>query len=95
MKGTVYLLHFSRPLKHAKHYLGYTKVGMEIRLIEHRDAKGRGARLTQVAIENGISLALARVWKNKGRKFERQLKNRKNAKRLCPICKGQQEANYE
>ncbi len=81
----VYLIHFSTPIHHAKHYIGFCEdTRLDARLREH-DA-GRGARLTQVARERGRELVLARVWKRKGRKFERALKNRKNAPRYCPLC---------
>ena len=40
--GTIYLLHFSTPYRHAKYYIGWTK-DLEARLQEHR--AGRGARL--------------------------------------------------
>jgi predicted GIY-YIG superfamily endonuclease len=83
MKGTIYLLHLSEPYKHAKHYLGYT-TNIEQRLDEHR--KGQGARLLQVIIEVGLTFTLARTWQGT-RKDERRIKNRKEAPRLCPICK--------
>jgi predicted GIY-YIG superfamily endonuclease len=87
MKG-VYLLHFSEKYKRAGHYLGYTK-DFERRIAEHRS--GVGARLTQVVVELGITLELAKFWKNKTREFERTLKRRKYAPRICPICKNKQE----
>lgn len=34
MNGTVYLLHFERPVRHAQHYLGFTE-NLERRLSEH------------------------------------------------------------
>jgi predicted GIY-YIG superfamily endonuclease len=89
MAHTVYLLHFSEPIKHARHYLGYTRVSVYDRLIEHN--AGRGARLTQVAVSMGIELHLARIWPGADRKFERRLKNRNNAPKLCPICRGEQD----
>ena len=79
----VYLLHFSPSYKHARHYLGFAwKVKDRIAL--HRS--GRGARLTQVAIEAGCELVLTRVWKYQFRRDERRLKNQKNSPKLCPIC---------
>jgi len=47
---------------------------------------GTGARYTQVAVERGIDLVVARVWEDQDRHFERRLKNYKNARLLCPIC---------
>jgi hypothetical protein len=79
----IYLLHFDRPYKHARHYIGYTD-NLEARLQRHRS--GQGARLIEVIISVGINFVLARVWQG-DRYFERKLHNRKNSKFLCPICK--------
>lgn len=93
--GSVYLLHFDQPYQgrrrnaHARrvqvvsHYIGFTQYDIEVRLDDH--ASGRGARLMQVIAEAGITFQLARVWQA-GRAFERRLKNRKRARKLCPIC---------
>lgn len=78
----VYLVHFDRPLAHARHYLGSAD-DVQRRLVEH--AKGQGARLMEVITQAGIGFTLARTWEG-GRKEERKLKNRKNAPKLCPIC---------
>jgi predicted GIY-YIG superfamily endonuclease len=82
----VYLLHFDTPIapgKHTtQHYIGYA-ADLDSRIKEHRD--GHGARLTQVAKERHIGFEVVRTWDG-DRKVERQLKNRKNAPRLCPIC---------
>ena len=80
--GTIYLLHFDRPLKHAAHYTGWT-AELEHRLAEY--AAGRGARLLAVAREAGIGWVLARTWT--GDRFrERALKRQGGASRRCPIC---------
>jgi len=79
----VYLIHFDRPLSHAKHYLGFTE-DITSRLEAH--AAGQGARLMQVLKERGITWRLARTWDG-DRRLERQLKNRKESPRLCPICR--------
>lgn len=83
MRG-VYLLHFMTPYHHAQHYIGYAS-NIPKRVEMHRS--GKGARLTQVVTDAGIGILLVRYWQNQGKDFERQLKNRKNAKRYCPICK--------
>ena len=85
--ATVYLLHFSRPLCHAKHYLG-SATNLDERLAEHQ--RGQGARLTQVVLELGITFECVRTWKG-GRKEERKFKNWKKATALCPLCR--QEVN--
>jgi len=45
-----------------------------------------------VCVERGITWRLVRTWKG-GRKFERQLKNRKDAPKLCVICSGEAALN--
>ena len=83
--GFVYLLHFSKPIspKHTtQHYIGWAS-DLATRIQSHR--LGHGARLTAVAHERGIPFKVARVWLG-GRGLERQLKNRKNGPRLCPLC---------
>ena len=83
--GTIYLLHFSEAYRHAKHYLGFTD-DLDARLQSH--ASGHGARLLAVLKSAGIGWELARTWPG-GRQLERQLKNGKNAPKLCPICAGE------
>ncbi|MBI4671769.1 MAG: hypothetical protein HY741_08900 [Chloroflexi bacterium] len=83
--GYVYLIHFRPRYKQAGHYLGYAD-DVRARFAEH--LRGKGARLTQVAVENGIALELARVWKG-DRKLERRLKNHKHSPLLCPRCNPQ------
>ena len=79
---TVYLIHFDKPYKHARHYLGSAS-DLNARLEEHR--AGHGARLIQVIQEAGITWRLARTWEG-GRLLEHYLKMRKNSPRLCPLC---------
>jgi len=86
---TVYLIHFEKPYQHAKHYLGFT-TDLAARIADHR--AGVGSRLLQVVNAAGIKWEIARTWTG-GRKFERQLKNRKHTPRLCPLCAG--EAAYK
>lgn len=82
----VYLLHFSdriNPTHPCQHYIGFSE-DVATRITQHR--AGQGARLCEVAKERGISMELARVWWEGDRKLERQLKNRKNSPKLCPLC---------
>lgn len=81
--GTVYLLHFERPYRHARHYTGWT-ADLDARLALH--ASGHGARLLQVIKDAGISWTLARTWTG-DRFLERALKRQGGASRRCPICK--------
>lgn len=85
----VYLLCFDRNYHHAKHYIGYVDGGLddlEERVKRHKS--GDGARLLQVITEAGIGFKVTRVWPDGDRNFERRLKNRKNSKKLCPLCSG-------
>jgi hypothetical protein len=82
----VYLLHFDRPYHHARHYIGFT-TDLEGRLALHARPNGSSNhRLMQVIFAAGITWRLGRVWPNADRLFERRLKRRKEAPRLCPIC---------
>lgn len=83
--GTVYLIHFQSPLKHARHYIGYTdEPNVDSRVERHR--KSGGARILKVCNELGIRWHVARVWFNCSRKWERRLKNRGGATEICPVC---------
>lgn len=84
--GDVYLLHFSKPYKHAKHYLGFCR-SEEVarRLQEH--ASGKGSNLCTVAAQAGVTFTVARVWLGVTRTYERSLKNQGGASRICPICR--------
>ena len=82
--GTVYLLHFSEPYKHARHYIGWAAAGhLDSRIRAHR--RGRGARFMAVVKAAGIGFEVARTWKG-GRVRERQIKRQGGASRCCPVC---------
>lgn len=80
---SVYILHFSQPLAHARHYVGYSSAP-EARLREH--IKTQRQPLVRAALQAGITLTLARVFPGADRNFERRLKNRKHTARYCPVC---------
>jgi len=80
--GTVYLLHFDRPYRHAGHYTGWTS-DLDNRLACHE--RGRGARLLAVIQQAGIGWTLARTWPGT-RTTERALKRQGGAARRCPLC---------
>lgn len=82
----VYLIHFDKPYGHARHYIGYTE-DLEKRVHEH-ECTNNGARLLQVVKAAGIKFNVVRTWEG-DRKLERKLKNRKNSKCLCPVCRGE------
>ena len=81
--GYVYLIHFDQPMAHAKHYLGYTD-NIEERLLRH--GTGNGSKIMHAVNKAGIGWQHVRTWNDVDRNFERQLKNQKNAPRLCPVC---------
>lgn len=87
--ATVYLIHFEQAYKHAKHYLGIAE-DLDARLEAH--ASGHGARLMSVIQSAGITWRCVRTWQG-SRKLERQLKNRKHAALLCPVCAGDKALN--
>ena len=80
--GTVYLLHFAAPYRHARHYLGWAS-DLDARLAEHRN--GHGARLMAVLRAAGIDWTLAATWPG-DRRLERRLKRNRTSTRYCPRC---------
>ena len=80
--GTVYLIHFETPYKHARHYTGWAS-DLDRRIARHR--AGDGARLMEVVTEAGIGWHVARTWEGT-RDLERAIKDRHEAPRLCPDC---------
>jgi predicted GIY-YIG superfamily endonuclease len=80
--GTIYLLHFSQPYQHARHYTGWT-LNLAERLHAHEN--GHGARLLAVARAAGIGFTLARTTTGDRRK-ERAIKNAGGQVRYCPLC---------
>lgn len=84
MTQAVYLIHLERPYKHARHYIGWTGYDVAQRLAHHR--AGQGARLLQVVAQAGIPFDVVRTWPDQPKAFERRLKRRKDARKLCPVC---------
>jgi predicted GIY-YIG superfamily endonuclease len=80
--GTVYLIHFARAYRHARHYLGYAD-DLDARIKQHR--AGRGSRLLQVINQAGIGWDVVRTWEG-DRSLERRLKGWHTGVALCPIC---------
>lgn len=84
----VYLIHFDRPFKHARHYLGSTRLTIEERLERHRS--GTGAVLLKMLQKEGIGYRVVRIWKagteKKDRKLEKKLKRQASNVKKCPVC---------
>jgi hypothetical protein len=89
---TVYLLHFDPPLKHARHYIGFTSRPVWERIHEHFGYHpSKGSRLVRAVIEAGHVVVIAHVWPDGDRTWERRLKKRKDACRWCPRCQGKRK----
>lgn len=78
----LYILHFDRPLHHARHYAGATK-NLQNRLVDH--ALGNGARITRELLLRRIGWQLARCWTIPW-PWEQHLKKMKHTPDYCPIC---------
>lgn len=82
----IYLLHFDRPFKHARHYLGWSATIASLhRRVDHHEAGTSGARLMEQVKREGIGFTLARIWPEGTKQDERRMKQRGHA-RMCPIC---------
>lgn len=84
MNGTIYLLHFDRPVCHARHYLGWA-LDVDRRVAQHAGGSHRASPLVRALLRGGGSFTVARTWTG-DRYLERALKNRKNTPEICPIC---------
>ena len=82
--GTVYLLHFERPYKHARHYIGFTERALDVRLGEHW--RGNGSALTRAVLQTSIPMKVVRTWENVNQQVEPILKCRGESPKLCPVC---------
>jgi len=85
VKGFIYLLHFHKPFKHARHYTGWAK-DVDARIGEHFDGSAHPSCLVKAACAAGIGFDVARIWEGKTRVDERQMKLQGGAARRCPIC---------
>lgn len=86
MIGWVYVLHFDKPLSHARHYVGSTQC-LRQRLTNH--AQGRGSRLTRELYKRGIGWRLAALYQSPReamRRIERLCKDHHQAAHFCPDC---------
>lgn len=86
----VYIIHLHTPLKHAQHYVGFSR-RLSARLAHHK--AGTGANFLRVCNELGIQYDVVVTMKG-DRALERKLKNTKNVKVYCPICSGDKVRKY-
>lgn len=82
--GYIYLLHFDPPYDRARHYAGWSEDNLPGRMLRHYE--GRGSPLVAAAVNAGCTIRLVRVWRGT-RYDERALKNRKNHRMFCPVCR--------
>ena len=80
--GVIYMLHFSEPFGHAKHYVGWA-ANLEARLAYH--GTNGGARLLWHVRQAGITWVLART-RAGTREEERAIKTAGGSPRYCPLC---------
>jgi GNAT superfamily N-acetyltransferase/predicted GIY-YIG superfamily endonuclease len=91
-QGYVYVLHFDRPLAHARHYVGCT-CDLRQRLITH--AQGHGARIVEAAQAAGITWRLGALGVTHVagmRRLERQLKDWHGCGAQCELCQKEPRA---
>jgi predicted GIY-YIG superfamily endonuclease len=82
--GTVYVLHFDPPYRHAGHYIGWAH-DADARVAQH--IAGVGSPLVRAAVLVGSQVRLAATFSG-SRYLERRLKRWHNTTaRVCPICK--------
>ncbi len=87
----IYIIHFDEKLAHAQHYVGYCKEErFAIRMFEH--GAGIGAKILRALVEKGIHYRIANTFPG-DRILERRIKNQKNTRRYCPICKSKHQTN--
>jgi predicted GIY-YIG superfamily endonuclease len=82
--GTVYLVHASRSLHGARHYLGFSQ-NVTARVKRHK--AGRGAPLLGAMTQRRIGWRVVRTWRGKDGYFEQSLKRNYALSDLCPVCK--------
>lgn len=83
--GTVYLLHFARPLKGIQHYVGWTE-NLPRRIRQH--STGEGSITTRLFANARIPFAVACLWHDAPLSFESAMisRVRHTAEEYCPIC---------
>lgn len=92
--GRIYLLHFTQPFRHAKHYIGVTSLTVEARMARHRSSYG--AKLLKMLLQDGGDFVVADVWEADSMREafaeERRLKRLGGGARSCSICAAAREA---
>ncbi len=89
MSWKIYVIHFSRRYKHARHYTG---IAEDVEKRYSRHLSGQGARLIAVALAAGVRMSKPHVLAeypdySTAHMHERRYKNRGGASRFCTICR--------
>lgn len=85
----LYIIHFSKPFKHAQHYIGIAE-DAEKRFKRH--LAGNGARLIRAAVQANIGIEFTKhiISTHDGysvaKAEEKRIKSHKNHKKRCPEC---------
>lgn len=79
----VYILHFSKKVSHAGHYIGFSEDPIK-RLAEHK--RGGTTPLIDACLRKGVVFTMNIIDSNGSRTFERKIKKQKNGPRYCPVC---------
>jgi hypothetical protein len=84
----IYILHIDPPLRHARHYVGWTAdEDVSRRVREHlHQVGGRPSPLVGAALAAGCRVVLAGTLEG-DRTMERWLKNKHGAASFCPLCR--------
>lgn len=94
LPGRIYLLHFTQPYKHARHYIGVTSLTVAARMARHRT--GAGATLLRRLLRDGGDFVVADVWEADSMREafaeERRLKRLGGGARSCSICAAARKA---
>jgi predicted GIY-YIG superfamily endonuclease len=83
--GTIYLIHFERPYRHVRHYIGWT-MDLQARVARHH--RGDGSKLMRAVSAAGIGWQVVATWEGT-RRDERRLKARKRAPDICTACRAE------
>jgi len=91
----VYLLHLHRPLRHARHYVGWT-CDLRRRMTVHERGLADSCAFLKACLRDGIGWDLVRVWTCDTREeawaLEKRIKQSASSSWNCPVCRDRQRA---
>lgn len=88
----VYLIHFSKPFKHARHYIGYSESMETFKNRLHHHRNNTGSKLLKAVNKAGINWRVIRIWQDKDYLFEQKIKRCGNSSNYCPVCRKRRNA---